>query len=83
MVMELLIGKDSVLFERFTLPNESNLVAPPTIEVPVETVIARIQFPTDKPFYIRFIEVILQDLIPFLVPVKMCPLTPPKIHPDL
>ena len=78
MVMELLIGEDPVLLERFPLPDESNFVASPTIEMSIQAVITGIQLSAQEPLHLWLGEIPLQDFIPFLIPVELVCTFPPK-----
>jgi hypothetical protein len=79
MVIKLLIGKRPVLFQRFPLPDQRNLIASPGIEVSVEAIITRIELPAVKPFDFRLAKVPFQYLVPFLFPVQLLRKLPPKL----
>jgi hypothetical protein len=57
MVVKLLVSKYPVLLKRLTLPNQSDLIASPTIQMPVETIVTHIQLPTGKPFDLGLVKI--------------------------
>jgi hypothetical protein len=77
-VVELLIGKKPVFLRKFPLPDQSNLIASPAVEMSVEAVIACIQLSPFKPIDLRLFEIVLQHFIPLLIPIEMIRQFTPK-----
>ena len=65
-----LIGINPYIVFRFTLPDESGLVAAAVSQMAVKTVCGNIQLSIDKPVNFRFVKIIFKHFVPFFVPVK-------------
>ena len=66
--MEHLVGVDAHVLFRLALPDDGRLVAPTVGQVPVQTVDRHIELTTEKPFHLGHGKVVLEHLVPFLVP---------------
>ena len=78
MVVELLVGIGLGLLQGLPLPDEGGLI-PLGGQMPVEAVIADIQFPPGKPFQFRLAEIPFRNLVPLLIPVEKVGLLAPEL----